>query len=298
MFLTFFRLLNNHTEVWGSYYEDWEWGFGCCEATIKGSYCGGQQAIDAKNATRQKLEVQLKKAEKQERKQKQLAEREQEQLELDSQSMPPPKSLAQLHKESLGKKGPATLQLERIEKAKAEEAAKLEKELIEIRLREKEDKEARERAQLERAIELQNAKKAEDKALKFGFKKNLADSSAIHQYNIATGGKGLSRQSIPAHLAPPPKPTRLGRLNNAAVLELLPERDNQDTTPHLPQDAKIAQSLKTLELMKLQAQGARGLSYLRNKRKWEMTEEEKDAERTVQHHKDDPMAQFVQKSKK
>jgi len=33
--------INNHTEIWGSYWENGEWGFGCCKQLSKNSYCTG-----------------------------------------------------------------------------------------------------------------------------------------------------------------------------------------------------------------------------------------------------------------
>ena len=44
-------LINNHTFVWGSFW-DGEWGYKCCHSTIKNSYCGGSSLIDAKQYTR------------------------------------------------------------------------------------------------------------------------------------------------------------------------------------------------------------------------------------------------------
>lgn len=32
------KYLNNHTQVWGSYWENGEWGFGCCKQLVKNSY--------------------------------------------------------------------------------------------------------------------------------------------------------------------------------------------------------------------------------------------------------------------
>ncbi|EFA81126.1 putative RNA splicing factor [Heterostelium album PN500] len=34
--------INNHTAVWGSYWENGVWGFQCCKQTIKMSYCTGE----------------------------------------------------------------------------------------------------------------------------------------------------------------------------------------------------------------------------------------------------------------
>lgn len=42
-----FRLVNNHTKVWGSFWKDGIWGYGCCQSNIKSSYCGGEALIEA-----------------------------------------------------------------------------------------------------------------------------------------------------------------------------------------------------------------------------------------------------------
>ncbi|KYQ93760.1 putative RNA splicing factor [Tieghemostelium lacteum] len=34
--------LNNHTSIWGSYWEDGHWGFQCCKQLIKNTYCTGE----------------------------------------------------------------------------------------------------------------------------------------------------------------------------------------------------------------------------------------------------------------
>jgi pre-mRNA-processing factor SLU7 len=33
--------INNHTSVWGSYWEDFHWGYACCHSFVKQSYCTG-----------------------------------------------------------------------------------------------------------------------------------------------------------------------------------------------------------------------------------------------------------------
>ncbi|KAI9888364.1 MAG: mRNA splicing protein [Vezdaea aestivalis] len=35
-------LINNHTSVWGSWWEDFKWGYQCCHSTTKNSYCTGE----------------------------------------------------------------------------------------------------------------------------------------------------------------------------------------------------------------------------------------------------------------
>ncbi len=46
-------LENNHTKVWGSWYdaEAAEWGYGCCHSKVWNSYCTGLAGIEASKAT-------------------------------------------------------------------------------------------------------------------------------------------------------------------------------------------------------------------------------------------------------
>jgi len=37
----------NHTSVWGSWWDNFKWGYACCHSTIKKSYCSGQDGIVA-----------------------------------------------------------------------------------------------------------------------------------------------------------------------------------------------------------------------------------------------------------
>ncbi|EOA12047.1 hypothetical protein CARUB_v10007970mg [Capsella rubella] len=39
--------INNHTSVWGSWWKDHQWGYKCCQQTIKNSYCTGVAGIEA-----------------------------------------------------------------------------------------------------------------------------------------------------------------------------------------------------------------------------------------------------------
>ncbi|XP_076308311.1 pre-mRNA-splicing factor SLU7-like isoform X2 [Tachypleus tridentatus] len=39
--------INNHTSVWGSYWKDGHWGYKCCHALIKNSYCTGESGKEA-----------------------------------------------------------------------------------------------------------------------------------------------------------------------------------------------------------------------------------------------------------
>lgn len=34
--------INNHTSVWGSWWQDGTWGYACCHSTTKNSYCTGK----------------------------------------------------------------------------------------------------------------------------------------------------------------------------------------------------------------------------------------------------------------
>lgn len=42
--------INNHTSVWGSWWKDHQWGYKCCQQTIKNSYCTGVAGIEAAEA--------------------------------------------------------------------------------------------------------------------------------------------------------------------------------------------------------------------------------------------------------
>lgn len=37
----------NHTSVWGSWWKDGKWGYACCHAQLKASYCAGKAGIEA-----------------------------------------------------------------------------------------------------------------------------------------------------------------------------------------------------------------------------------------------------------
>ncbi|XP_010466643.1 PREDICTED: pre-mRNA-splicing factor SLU7-like [Camelina sativa] len=43
--------INNHTSVWGSWWKDHQWGYKCCQQTIKNSYCTGVAGIEAAKET-------------------------------------------------------------------------------------------------------------------------------------------------------------------------------------------------------------------------------------------------------
>lgn len=43
--------INNHTSVWGSWWSNFKWGYGCCHSFVKNSYCTGEDGIQAWEAS-------------------------------------------------------------------------------------------------------------------------------------------------------------------------------------------------------------------------------------------------------
>src|SRR6185312_8967123 len=43
--------INNHTSIWGSFWADGKWGYKCCRAFIKNSYCTGLAGIEAASSS-------------------------------------------------------------------------------------------------------------------------------------------------------------------------------------------------------------------------------------------------------
>lgn len=52
-FLLYVVLINNHTAVWGSWYDlsSGTWGYACCQSILHISYCAGQAGIEAARAS-------------------------------------------------------------------------------------------------------------------------------------------------------------------------------------------------------------------------------------------------------
>ncbi len=48
--------INNHTSVWGSYWENGQWGYACCAQFVKNSYCIGKSGIAAKEKFQQDMQ--------------------------------------------------------------------------------------------------------------------------------------------------------------------------------------------------------------------------------------------------
>ncbi|KAK5164208.1 mRNA splicing protein [Saxophila tyrrhenica] len=40
-------LINNHTSVWGSWWQDFKWGYACCHSVVKNSFCTGDEGLRA-----------------------------------------------------------------------------------------------------------------------------------------------------------------------------------------------------------------------------------------------------------
>lgn len=49
----------NHTSVWGSWWSDGQWGFACCHATHKNSYCTGEAGIGAAEAQADQMQANI-----------------------------------------------------------------------------------------------------------------------------------------------------------------------------------------------------------------------------------------------
>ncbi len=53
-------LVNNHTKVWGSWWADGKWGYGCCRQMMKSSYCTGAAGLEAAEQIARELEENVK----------------------------------------------------------------------------------------------------------------------------------------------------------------------------------------------------------------------------------------------
>ncbi|KAL3161054.1 hypothetical protein ABBQ38_009437 [Trebouxia sp. C0009 RCD-2024] len=50
---------NNHTSVWGSWWEAGQWGYACCHQTVKNSYCTGEAGKDAAEAQADQMQFNI-----------------------------------------------------------------------------------------------------------------------------------------------------------------------------------------------------------------------------------------------
>ncbi len=51
--------LQNHTSVWGSWWNQFQWGYACCHEVVKQSYCGGEASIKAKQDAKIQMQQSL-----------------------------------------------------------------------------------------------------------------------------------------------------------------------------------------------------------------------------------------------
>ncbi len=47
--------INNHTAVWGSWWQDHQWGYACCRQMVKNSYCLGSAGQQAKQVAEEQM---------------------------------------------------------------------------------------------------------------------------------------------------------------------------------------------------------------------------------------------------
>jgi pre-mRNA-processing factor SLU7 len=47
--------INNHTSVWGSFWENGQWGYACCHQFIKNSYCIGKSGLEVKEKIQEEM---------------------------------------------------------------------------------------------------------------------------------------------------------------------------------------------------------------------------------------------------
>lgn len=50
---------NNHTSVWGSWWEAGQWGYACCHQTFKNSYCTGEAGIAGAEAQADQMQLNI-----------------------------------------------------------------------------------------------------------------------------------------------------------------------------------------------------------------------------------------------
>lgn len=50
---------NNHTSVWGSWWEAGQWGYACCHQTIKNSYCTGEAGKEQAEAQADQMQLNI-----------------------------------------------------------------------------------------------------------------------------------------------------------------------------------------------------------------------------------------------
>lgn len=73
-------LVNNHTKIWGSYWNQGKWGYACCHSCVKSSYCIGIKGIEDEKAAEELMKANMERAkerahEKREENSKKLTEK-------------------------------------------------------------------------------------------------------------------------------------------------------------------------------------------------------------------------------
>ena len=48
---------NNHTAVWGSFWQSGNWGYACCHQFSRNAYCTGRKGIEAAEAAEQQARL-------------------------------------------------------------------------------------------------------------------------------------------------------------------------------------------------------------------------------------------------
>ena len=105
--------LNNHTAIWGSYWNEGKWGFKCCHSFVKNSYCTGQAGKEAGSSmlslpppTSQSNaeDGEKKKKKKDKEKSSDEDEKEDEEDEEDEEARKERQSLMEAHQEKMRKK--------------------------------------------------------------------------------------------------------------------------------------------------------------------------------------------------
>jgi pre-mRNA-processing factor SLU7 len=55
-------LVNNHTKIWGSYWNQGRWGYACCHSCVKSSYCVGIKGIEDGKAAEELMKANMERA--------------------------------------------------------------------------------------------------------------------------------------------------------------------------------------------------------------------------------------------
>lgn len=86
-------LEKNHTAVWGSYYKDGNWGYGCCHSTQRNAFCTGEEGKQASLSTEREMAKRVEDA-MAKRNPKPLTEQWEEREKERKKNAPPPEQAA------------------------------------------------------------------------------------------------------------------------------------------------------------------------------------------------------------